>query len=196
MAEPRLRLVSRYEELLMSIDARSWGVLHEPDLFPEGLQLLKVFGVSWNEPSHGILQHMAAPLFRECCETVWRSLLRDQELLSFSYQYEFGREKGARHSGGMGGGFHVRGLVGSIKTKPTGYCTLRLRGSAPVSSGRFPSVEVIDLRKERTIETDDAGFLKVHRRAMTIDWYREMPRVLDFCDQCGADWVEVRSYDS
>jgi hypothetical protein len=195
MAEPRLRLVSRYEELLISIDARSWGVLHEPDLFPEGLQLLKVFGVSWNEPSDGILQHMAAQVFRECCETVWRSFLRDQELLSFSYLSSDAKKVYVTAVAWAGASMFAV-LVGSIKTKPTGYCTLRLRGSAPDSSGRFPSVEVIDLRKERTIETDDAGFLKVHRRAMTIDWYREMPRVLDFCDQCGADWVEVRSYDS
>ena len=194
--KPNLRLLGRAGELLVSIDARSWGVLDEPDLFPEGLQLLKAFGVTWSEPPHGILQHMPALQFRQCCETVWQSLLRDRELLSYSYLFEFGREKGVRHGGGLGGGFHVRGLVGSIKAKPTGYCTVRLRSSSPDSSGSFPFVEVIDLRRERHIETDDAGYLKVHRRAMSVDWYREMPRILDFCDQIGTDRIEVRLYDS
>jgi len=194
--KPNLRLLGGGKELLISIDARSWGVLSEPDLFPEGLPLFKTFGVTWSEPSHGLLQHMPATQFHQSCENVWRSLLRDQELLSYSYLYEFGREKGVRHGGGIGGGFHVRGMVGSIKTKPTGYCTLRLRSLTPGSFGRHPFVEVIDLRKERRIETDDAGYLKVHRRAMTIDWYREMPRILEFCEQIGTDKIEVRLHGS
>jgi hypothetical protein len=199
--KPTLRLLSRSGELLVSIDSRSWHVLDEPDLFPEGGQLRRTFGVTWasglfREPPNGILQNMSAAQFRKGCEAVWQLLLRDRELLSYSYLYEFGREKGVRHGGGMGGGFHVRGLVGSIKATPKGYCTVRLRASSPDSLGRFPFVEVIDLRKERRIETDDAGFLKVHRRAMTVDWYREMPRVLEFCDQNGTDMIEVRLCDS
>jgi len=203
MAAPKrnFHLVGGAGELLVSIDSRSWHVLDEPDLFPEGVQLRKAFGVTWvsglfREPPHGILQHIPAPDFRRACETVWQSLLRDRELLSYSYQYEFGREKGVRHGGGMGGGFHVRGLVGSIKATPKGYCTLRLRASSPDYFGRFPFVEVIDLRKERHIETDDAGFLKVHRRAMRVDWYQEMPRILEFCDRNGTDKIEVRLCDS
>ena len=139
---------------------------------------------------------MPALQFREYCEIGWKPLLRDRELLSYSYQFEFEREKGVRHGGGMGGGFHVRGLVGSIRATPNGYCTLRLRASSPDSLGRFHFVEVIDLRKERRIETDDAGYLKVHRRAMTVDWYREMPRILDFCEQNGTDRIEVRLFGS
>jgi hypothetical protein len=199
--KPTLRLLGSSGELLVSIDSRSWHVLDEPDLFPQGVQLRQAFGVTWasglfREPPHGILQHMPASHFRQICESVWQSLLSDRELLSYSYVYEFGRDEGVRHSGGMGGGFHVRGMVGSIKATPKGYCTLRLRAPSPDSSGRFPFVEVIDLRKERQIETDDAGYLKVHRRAMTIDWYREMPRILEFCDQNGTDSIEVRLYDS
>jgi hypothetical protein len=149
----------------------------------------------FREPPHGILQYLPTSQFRQSCETAWQSLLRDRELLSYSYQFEFEREKGVRHGGGMGGGFHVRGMVGSIKATPKGYCTLRLRALKPDSLGHFPFVEVIDLRKERKIQTDDAGYLKVHRRAMTVDWYREMPRIFEFCDQNGTDKIEVRLYD-
>src|SRR5256885_1389065 len=136
MATPKLtlRLIGRAGEIVVSIDSHSWHVLDEPDLFSEGVQLRNVFGVTWasglfREPPHGILQHLPAAQFRRSCESVWRSLLRDRELLSYSYLYEFGREKGVRHGGGMGGGFHVRGLVGSIKATPKGYCTVRLRAS-------------------------------------------------------------------
>lgn len=200
MPKPTLHLLSRAGELLLSISAQSWHVLDEPDLFPEGAQLRTTFGVTgakglFGEPPHGILQHLPASKFRQSCDVVWQSLLRDQELLSYSYQYEFGNDPGVRHSGGMGGGFHVRGMVGSIKATPKGYCTLRLRSSTPDSFGRFPFAEVIDLRKQRQIETDDAGYLKVHRRAMTVDWYREMPRILEFCDQTGDDKIEVRLCD-
>lgn len=199
--KPNLQLLGHAGELLISIDSRSWHVLDEPDLFPEGIHLRKAFGVTWakglfREPPHGILQLMPTLQFHEICLTAWHSLLRDRELLSYSYQYEFGLEKGVRHGGGMGGGFHVRGLVGSIQATPKGYCTLRLRASRPDSFGRFPFVEVIDLRKERLIETDDAGYLKTHRRGMTVDWYREMPRILEFCEQNETDKIEVRLYDS
>lgn len=198
--KPNIQLIGRAGKLLIAIDSRSWHVLDEPDLFPEGVQLRKAFGVTWasglfREPPHGILQHMPASQFRQSCEVAWQALLRDRDLLSYSYQYEFGREKGVRHGGGMGGGFHVRGLIGSIKTTPKGYCTLRLRASSPDKFGRFPFVEVIDLRKQRLIETDDAGYLKAHRRAMTVDWYREMPRIFEFCDENGTDRIEVRLCD-
>ena len=201
MTKPTLRLVGNRNELLISIDSSSWHVLDEPDLFPEGIELRKVFGITWvkglyREPSHGILQRMPAIKFRQTCEIVWQSLIRDRELLSYSYQYELGREKGTRHGGGMSGGFRVRGLVGSITAKPKGYCTVKLRASSPDSFGRFPFVEVIDLRREQSIETDDAGYLKAHRRAMRVDWYEEMPRILDFCSQNGTDAIEVRLYDT
>jgi hypothetical protein len=201
MEKPTLRLLSGSSELLVSIDSRSWHVLDEPELFPEGALLRKAFGVVWanglfKEPPFGILRNLPIPEFRNHCETAWQALLRDKELLSYSYQYEFGREKGVRHGGGMGGGFHVRGLVGSVKATPKGYCTLRLRASAPDQFGRFPFVETIDLRKVCRIETDDAGYLKIHRRAMNVDWYREMPRILEFCDQNGVSRIEVRLFES
>ena len=200
-SKPNIQLLGRAGGLLISIDSRSWHVLDEPDLFPEGVQLRKAFGVTWasglfREPPHGILQSMSTSQFRQSCEIAWQSLLRDRELLSYSYQYEFGREKGVRHGGGTGGGFRVKGLVGSIKATPKGYCTLRLRSSSPDSFGLFPFVEIIDLRKQRSIETDDAGYLRTHRRAMTVDWYREMPRILEFCEENGTDQIEVRLCDS
>jgi len=51
------------------------------------------------------------------------------------------------------------------------------------------------MRKEKRIETDDAGYLKIHRRSMTISWYQEMPRILEFSRQAGDDKIEVRLSD-
>lgn len=197
MSKPSLRLIGKRGEIAVSINSTSWHVLDEPDLFPEGIKLREAFGVTWasglfREPPFGILRSCPGVDFQHACEMVWASLLRDKELLSYSYLYEFGREKGVRHAGGMGGGFHIRGFVGSIKATPKGYCTLRLRASLPDANGRYPFVEILDLRKIRRIETDDAGYLKVHRRSMTVDWYGEMPRILDFCRLNNDERIEVR----
>lgn len=197
MAKSALRLVTTRDELRVVISAQSWHAVDEPDLFPEGAMLRRTFGVTWanglfREPLFGILQSMPAPAFLQNCERAWEALLRDKDLLSFSYQYQFEREMGVRHNGGMGGGFHVRGLVGSIRATPKGYCTLRLRKSVPDSAGNHPMLEVIDLRKSRGIQTDDAGWLKVHRRSLVLDWFQEMPRILEFCRNAGGERIEVR----
>jgi hypothetical protein len=200
MAISALRLIGQRSELIVSINSASWHILDEPDLFPEGVQLRKAFGINWasglfREPPFGILQNSLTNDFRKACEVVWASLARDRDLLSYSYNYEFGREKGVRHAGGMGGGFHVHGLLGSVKATPKGYCTLRLRAPSPIDATCSPFIEIIDLRKARQIETDDAGYLKVHRRSMNVDWYREMPRILDFCNENADGRVEVRLCD-
>lgn len=56
-------------------------------------------------------------------------------------------------------------------------------------------MEIIDLRKEGSIETDDAGGLKTQRRAMAVDWYREIPRILEFCEENGNDPIGFRLCD-
>jgi hypothetical protein len=59
-----------------------------------------------------------------------------------------------------------------------------------------PDIELIDLRKTRKIQTDTNGYLKIHRRSQTIDWYREMPDILAFASNPNADFIEVRLHDS
>lgn len=83
------------------------------------------------------------------------------------------------------------GLISYIETRPKGYCTLRLKAA---TADAF--IEVIDLRRDRRIETDDAGYLKVHRKAMKVDWYEEMPRIIEFCERNGTDKIEIRLYET
>jgi hypothetical protein len=196
--KPTLELHSRVSKLLVSISSTSWHVLDEPDLFPEGAALRQVFGVTWaaglfREPTHGILKHMRADEFYAACQIAWRALLRDQELISYSYQYELESQKGVRHGGAQSGGFTVRGLRPYITTRPKGYCTLRLT-KILADGSPSPDVELIDLRKVRRIETDTNGYLKIHRRSQTVDWYREMPDILAFAANANADFVEIRLY--
>ena len=140
------------------------------------------------QPADGVLQSIPAVEFRTSCETVWQLLLRDKDLLSYAYSYEFEREKGRKQGGGQSG-FKVRGLYGFVSVKPTGYCTLKLSEKTPSGTGRV--VEIIDLRVTRQVQTDDWGYLKSHRRNMKVDWYQEMPRILEFCAQNQDGNIEV-----
>lgn len=198
--KPNLELHSRVSKLLVSISSRSWHVLDEPDLLPEGAALRQVFGVTWvkglfRETTHGVLKHSRSGEFHAACQLAWTALLRDQELLSYSYQYELESQKGVRHGGSQSGGFTVRGLRPYITTNPKGYCTLRLT-KILADGSPSPDVEVIDLRKVRRIQTDTNGYLKIHRRSQTIDWYREMPDILAFAANPNADFVEIRLHES
>jgi hypothetical protein len=189
-----LRLLGRTGELLVSIDSGSWHVLDEPDLFPEGAQLRKAFGVTWasgmfQEPPHGILQHLPTRQFRQMCETGWQSLLRDQALLSHSYTCQYVSPEGERQDASRAA-YTVRGFRPALNVRPKGYCKLRLFDDSGFRPGRI--AEIIDLRTAGKLATDDGGYLTIRRRSMSVDWYREMPRILDFCDQNNTDWIEVR----
>lgn len=188
-----LKLVGQNSELVVSIDASSWHALDEEIFFKNGRLLRKAFGTEFvkglfKRPSDGILQRINAVEFYMYCETVWTDLQRDQDILPFSYSYEFDREKGITGSAGQSG-FQVRGRQASIWCKPKGYCTLRLMECSLSGSGR--DVEIIDLRNRKGVETDDRGFLKVKRRKMNVDWYKEMPRILEFCDRNKTGMIET-----
>jgi succinate dehydrogenase/fumarate reductase flavoprotein subunit len=83
----------------------------------------------------------------------------------------------------------VRGLQGFIDVRPAGYCTLELSQASPTGQGR--TVEILDLRVVKQIQTDDWGYLKIHRRKMEVDWYREMPRILEFCEHNKGETIQV-----
>ena len=107
-----------------------------------------------------------------------------------SYSYEF-RFSGNRERSGGGGlsGFRVRGLFGSIDTRPAGYCTVKLSDTAPTGRGRL--VEVIDMRVRKSMETDDWGTLSIRRRAAPVGWFDQLPRLLDWLRGQAAPEVEI-----
>jgi len=136
---------------------------------------------------------MPTAQFRAFCETVWPLLMRDQELLSYSYTCLYVSPKGEKLDAARRV-FTVRGLFTALSVRPKGYCTLRLLSDS--SSGRGEKAEIIDLRSSGKIVTDDGGYLTVRRRSMSVDWYREMPRILEFCDYDPAGRIEVRCYEA
>jgi hypothetical protein len=196
MSKPTLRLSDGTRELLISIDLPSWRVLTPSHFFPQGVLLLQAFGFTRADggspkPELGILQSMPVSLFRGRCKTVWELLERDRELLSYSYTCQYVSPTGER-SDASRAAFTVRGLRPALKVRPKGYCTLRLLDDSGPRPGR--EAEVIDLRIVGKIATDDGGCLNVRRRSMTVDWFREMPRILEFCGQNSDENIEVRRY--
>src|SRR5262245_26582967 len=198
MSKPTLRLSNGSRELLISVDLPSWRVLTPSHFFSQGGLLLQAFGFARADagcpkPELGILQSMPVALFRAHCKTVWELLVRDQDLLSYSYTCQYVSPTGERLDASRAV-FKVRGLRPALKDRPKGYCTLRLLDDSGARPGR--EAEIIDLRTAGKLATDDGGCLTVRRRSMTIDWYREMPRILEFCEQSSTGDVEVRHYDT
>lgn len=191
--KPNLKLVSENEELLVAIGERSWHILDEDLFFKKGWLVREAFGLDFvaglfRKPADGILKTISANKLLLYCKDLWFYLTRDKDLLSYAYSYEFEQEKGVR-DGGAQSGFQVRGLYGFIDVRPAGYCTLKLSQASPSGQGR--TVEILDLRVIKQIQTDDWGYLKVRRRKMDIDWYREMPRILEFCEQNKNGTIKV-----
>jgi len=195
MSKPTFKLVAQNGELLVSIDERSWHVLDHPYFFRQGSLLRKAFGTDYKpfkkKPKDNLLNSMPTSVFDLYCKSAYPDLLRDQDILPYAYSYEFERDKGKKH-GGAQAGFKVRELSGFIDVRPAGYCTLKLSNVAPNGIGRV--VEIIDMRISREIDTN-WGHLKIHRRAMKVDWYRELPRILKFCEQNKEGNLEVRLCD-
>jgi hypothetical protein len=194
MPKPTHKLLIGSKELSISVDTRSWRVLTPSHFFPEGGLLLQAFGLARCEvgspnPDWGILQFMPVAAFHTRCKTVWKGLERDRELLSYSYSCQHFSPAGTK-SDASSVAFTVRGMRPVLKTLPKGYCTLRLLDDSGLKPGR--EADVIDLRVAGKVVTDDGGHLVVRRRAMTIDWYTEMPHVLEFCEQNSTGNIEVR----
>jgi len=109
------------------------------------------------------------------------------DLLVWHYSYSFG-SKARQRLGGGESGFRVRGLWGYITVRPSGYCDLRL---SAVRGERTLFAELIDMRVIRSIETDDRGPLKAHRRRAPLLWYEELPKLLAFLQNAKGDRVEI-----
>ena len=198
MSKPTHRLSNGSRELLISVDLPSWRVLTPSHFFSQGGLLVQAFGFARADfgspkPELGILQSMPVALFRAHCQTVWDLLERDRELLSHSYTCQYVSPSGERLDASRAV-FTVRGLRPALKDRPKGYCTLRLLDDSGARPGR--EAEVIDLRTVGKVATDDGGHLTLRRRSMTIDWYREMPRILEFCEQNSTGDIEVRRHDT
>jgi hypothetical protein len=111
-----------------------------------------------------------------------------RDLLTYAYRYAF---SGRPDSGGGGStsGFRVRGLFGMISVRPSGYCDLTLSEAGPAGPGRV--IEILDLRRRTTLETDDWGVLKVSRRAAEVGWFSCLPLAIKWLQEQSERDVEI-----
>ena len=117
---------------------------------------------------------------------------RDEDLLKYDYMFSFsGRKK--RPSAGGEGGFHVRGLTGTISTRPHGYCHVNLVQVAANGMGRL--AEYLDMRIRETLETDDLGTLRIHRKSAEMQWLDTLPPLIEFIKTRSAKQLVIEHYD-
>ena len=194
MPSSRFRLLNGSRWLSVCVGVASWRVLTPSRFFTEGVLLLQAFGFAGvgdcdRRREFGILQYMPVSDFHARCRTVWALLQRDRDVLSYSYGCVHVSARGERVDAARAS-FRVRGLRPVIQDRPKGYCTLRLLDDS--SQGVGKEVEAIDLRRAGRVVTDDGGHLAVRRRSMIVEWYREMPRILEFCEHSPGGALEVR----
>ena len=128
----------------------------------------------------------------EATEVFLRAVHRDESLLRYDYSYSFSTHPTQRHSGGQSG-IRIRGLFGSITTRPHGFCWLEL--SELADSGAPELVESIDMRVRKSIETDALGTLKIHRRKSETHWLEILPQLLVFLRKKDSSEVRIEHYE-
>jgi hypothetical protein len=123
-------------------------------------------------------------------EGLQKRLTDQHDLFGYSYQYSFteGPRAGSKCGGGISG-FRIHGLTGHISVKPSGYCTVVLMEDAPTGRGRI--VQILDMRNQETMQTDDWGVLKIYRRKATVGWFEHLPKAIDWLGQQTTEEVDI-----
>lgn len=174
---------------------RDWGVLWGP-FFKEGEQFARTIGVYEHITVDGGIPKGSyvirnRRLLLESAELLLRGVERDEELLRYNYTFSFS-DVGGVNGGGLSG-FRVRGFVGSINTRPKGFCWLQLSQIGGTGLPRI--VEWIDMRVRKEIATDDRGALRVHRVAAKTAWKDTLPSLIDFLSSQQAQEVRIEHFD-
>jgi hypothetical protein len=181
------------ESIYLPLRSRDFHIFDNHHYWRAGWAYRKMFGMDFirgleTAPRESIvlLSHKKSEL-KSLVDSLRVELDEQGDLLFWDYSYEFGREPG-RRNGGAESGFQVRGLYGFITVRPAGYCDVRLSASR---DGRCLFAELIDMRVVGRIETDNWGYLKVHRRRAELGWAQEIPRLLSFLETCPDLPVEI-----
>jgi hypothetical protein len=121
-------------------------------------------------------------------ELLLAELSEQRDWLRWDYSYSFSSEPHRSGGGGMSG-FQVDGLCGCVWARPAGYCDVELMAVGQDGHGHV--VQVIDLRKQLTIHTDNWGVLKVHRRSRPIGWFDVLPPLIEWLTKAKGVNVEI-----
>jgi len=180
----------------LDISDRDWGLLTGP-LFDAGppfvssLGVYEHFTVARGVPKGSQVTRQRFRLL-DATQSLLRAIQRDEDLLCSDYTFSF-QTGGSHRTAGRSDGFHVRGLIGSIDTRPHGYCCLALSQLGAHQRSRV--VELIDMRVRDSIETDDLGLLRIHRRKAETHWPRILPAFIDFLSSTDAKEITIEHFD-
>lgn len=84
----------------------------------------------------------------------------------------------------------MRGLIGYVTVRPSGYCFVILSEVAPTGRGRL--VQLIDVRQQAPLQTDDWGTLKVSKsKPQSVGWFDELPRLIQWLGVQETEEAEV-----
>ncbi len=151
-----------------------------------GLDFVKGLGApSLNQV---LVTHQRAILVSKL-EALLAGLEAQRELLSHDYRFSFSGQP-ERSGSGRVSGFRVGGRIGSVSTRPSGYCDVTI-SEVDSASGRARVVDAVDMRRQRELQTDDWGLLKISRRAADVGWYAQLPAVLTWLDGRKGLAVEI-----
>jgi hypothetical protein len=196
---PRSYVIAKIGDASHRLDIahRDWGIVRgrffeEGARFDRALGVYENFTVAGGIPEGSFVARQRL-LLLEATELFLRAIQRDEEFLRYDFSYSFSA-RGSRPQSGAESGFRVRGFVGHISTRPHGFCWLEL--SQLVGSGWPRVVEFIDMRVRGSIETDELGTLKIHRRKAEMHWLETLPPLVEFLRSQSGTEVRVEHYDS
>lgn len=181
----------------LTFSDRDFALLGGSSVFmSECAQFISALGIFENT---SVAQNMKIPagssvrrkrgLFLLQARSALESLERDADLLAFDYSFRLTKGEDRHKLKGQLSGFKIRGLFGQVDGEPSGFCTLTLLEVSPTGRGR--AVEIIDLRKCDTMETDDKGDLKIYRKEADFGWPRALRGLLEFLEASNADEILI-----
>ena len=184
------------EKYRLEFTSRDFALLRGPH-FEEGQRFISVLGVFDHlTVEMGIPQGAKVTRQRSQILNAAERLLvvvqRDEDLLRYDYKYSFSGRIDRPRSAGYGG-FKVRGFCGYIDTRPSGYCYLNL--DQLTGNGRGRLAEYYDMRIRETIETDELGTLKIHRKKAEMHWLEILPPLIEFIRSRTVKVLEIEHYD-
>jgi hypothetical protein len=190
----RLKFVAGEAEMVVEFPRRDFDLLPAPESFmPGGGALVRLFGVfedfdvaagasRKSEVTRGRLTLLAA------VRQTKRQVERDADLLSFNYSYSFSTEPKQRN-GGAEYGFRIDGRPAGVTTRPKGFCTVTVHGVSPAGFGR--PAAIIDLRVFGSIDTDDKGSLRSHKRSAELVLPGLLKELEEFLDSASVQNVRI-----
>lgn len=180
-------------EFAMVLSVRDVHLLDEPYFFTRDNAYRKALGLDFvkglgGKPEGEVLASHPRAILISLLKGLLTELENQRELIAAEYEYEFSDRPGQRGRGATAG-FRVNGLLGSVTTHPSGYCTLTL--STLGTAGRGLIVQITDLRQFKEIQTDDRGLMKVYSRKAEVGWFDMLPAALDWLKEQDSAKVDI-----